>query len=110
MAAIQAEPQAQHLPLARMQLVERRLEPLRQVRGLGRLARRFGGRVVADQIAPRQLAVFAQWRFERQRHPRRAPRFVDALGIDVQELGDLVDAGLAPELGRQLALGARRLG
>ena len=109
-AAVQAEAQPQHLPLARVQLVERRLEPLRQIRRLGRLARRLGGGVVADQVTARQLAVFAQRRLERQRHARGAPRLVDPLGIDVEELRDLVDRRLATELGRQLALGARRLG
>src|SRR5919202_5675607 len=64
-AAVQAEPQSQHLPLARMQLVQGRLESLGQIRGLGRLACRFGGRNVADQVAPRKLAIFDQRRLQR---------------------------------------------
>src|SRR5205823_5171732 len=81
-ATVQTEAEPQDLPLARVQLIERGLQALREVGGLGRLARGIGRGVVADQVAPRQLAVFAKWRLERQRHARSASRFVDPLGID----------------------------
>src|SRR2546421_299662 len=73
-------------------------------------SRRIRRGVIADEIASGQLAIFAEWRLERQRHACRAPRLVDALGINVQVLRHFVDRRLATQLRRQLALGARRLG
>ena len=111
MAAIQAEPQSQHLLLARMQLIQRRLQPLRQIRRLGRICARLRGRVVADQVTSREFAVFAHRRLERDTGMRAArPRLVDSVGIDVQVLTHFVNRWLAAELSPQLPLGTRSLG
>src|SRR5579864_9454998 len=93
-----------------MQLVERRLQPLRQVGCFRRLASSLGGGVIADEVTTGQLTVLAERRLQRKRHTRSATRLVDALRIDIQELRHLVDRRLTAELGCQLPLGTSGLG
>src|SRR4051812_42978605 len=73
---------------------------------LGRALVRRLGALVGDELAELRLLLVADGLLERDRGLRGALDRVDLLGVDPGDLGDLLGAWLAPELGDELALGA----
>src|SRR5262245_30519972 len=76
---------------------------------LGRALVRRLRALVGDELAELRLLLVADRLLERHRRLRRALDRVDLLGIDAGDLGDLLGARLAAELGDELALGTADL-
>src|SRR3954452_20220404 len=98
--AREAEAELDDPPLPLRQLGDRALHALAPNRLDGFLGRVDGG-LVGEQVAELRVAVRAEALVQRDRVDR-VERLLDVLALEAGRLGQLVDGGLASELGLQL--------
>src|SRR5215210_2263876 len=102
--AAEAVAKLEDAPFAVGEVLERLAERLLG-EDLGSAVVRGLGALVGDELAELRLLLVADRLLERHRRLRGALDRVDLLRVDARDLGDLVGARLAPQLGDELALG-----